>query len=97
MTITYSEFTANDPWAFTAEITGMSNGFLQVTLTGDNGDVIVVDNILQGSPMAPGTVKINGTETAVKGTVQINNSYKVVVDLTSETASYKGTSTNTLG
>lgn len=97
VTITYSEFTVNDPWAFTAEVTGMSNGFLQVTLTGDNGDVIVVDNILQGSPMAPGTVKINGTETAVKGTVQINNSYKVVVDLTSETASYKGTSTNTLG
>lgn len=96
VTITYSEFTANDPWAFEAEVTGQSGMFVQVTLTGDNGDVIVVDNIAAGSPMAPVTVKINGTETAVKGTVQIDNSAKVVVDLTSETASYKGTSKNAL-
>lgn len=97
VTITYSEFTVNDPWAFSAEKTGQSGMFyVQVTLTGDNGDVIVVDNIAQGSPMAPGTVIINGTETAVKGTVQIDNSGKVVVDLTSETASYKGTSKNSL-
>ena len=97
VTITYSEFTANDPWAFSAEVTGQSGMFyVQVTLTGDNDDVIVVDNLAQGSPMAPGTVIINGTETAVKGTVQIDNSGKVVVDLTSETASYKGTSKNSL-
>lgn len=96
VTITYSEFTANDPWAFEAEVTNQSGMFVQVTLTGDNGDVIVVENLAHGTPMAPGTVMINGTETAVKGTVQIDNSYKVVVDLTSETASYKGTSKNAL-
>lgn len=96
VTITYSEFTANDPWAFSAEVTGQSGFYVQVTLTGDNGDVIVVENLAQGSPMAPGTVKINGVDTAVKGTVQIDNSTKVVVDLTSETASYKGTSKNAL-
>lgn len=96
VTITYSEFTVNDPWAFSAEVTGQSGFYVQVTLTGDNGDVIVVENLAQGTPMAPGTVIINGTETAVKGTVQIDNSTKVVVDLTSETASYKGTSKNSL-
>lgn len=96
VTITYSEFTVNDPWAFSAEVTGQSDFYVQVTLTGDNGDVIVVDNLAAGSPMAPGTVKINGTETTVKGTVQIDNSYKVVVDLTSDVASYKGTSKNAL-
>lgn len=96
VTITYSEFTVNDPWAFSAEVTGQSGMFVQVTLTGDNGDVIVVENLAAGSPMAPGTVTINGKETTVKGTVQINNSYKVVVDLTSDVASYKGTSKNTL-
>lgn len=96
VTITYSEFTENDPWVFSAEVTDKSGFYVQVTLTGDNGDVIVVDNLAQGSPMAPGTVKINGTETAVKGTVQIDNSSKVVVDLTSDVASYKGTSTNAL-
>lgn len=96
VTITYSEFTVNDPWAFSAEVTGQSGFYVQVTLTGDNGDVIVVDNLAAGSPMAPGTVKINGTETTVKGTVQIDNSYKVVVDLTSDVASYKGTSKNSV-
>ena len=96
VTITYSEFTANDPWAFEAKVTNQSGFYVQVTLTGDNGDVIVVENLAHGTPMAPGTVMINGTETAVKGTVQIDNSYKVVVDLTSETASYKGTSKNTI-
>lgn len=96
VTITYSEFTVNDPWAFSAEVTAQSGMFVQVTLTGDNGDVIVVENLAHGTPMAPGTVMINGTETAVKGTVQIDNSYKVVVDLTSDVASYKGTSKNVL-
>ena len=96
VTITYSEFTVNDPWAFSAEVTGQSGFYVQVTLTGDNGDVIVVENLAQGTPMAPGTVIINGTETAVKGTVQIDNSYKVVVDLTSDVASYKGTSKNSV-
>ncbi|MBR2429551.1 MAG: hypothetical protein IKB15_06195 [Alistipes sp.] len=96
VTITYSEFAVNDPWTFSAEVTGKTGFYVQVTLTGDNGDVIVVDNIAMGSPMSPGTVKINGVDTAVKGTVQIDNSYKVVVDLASDVASYKGTSTNAL-
>lgn len=89
--------TIPNPWTFSAEITG-GNGFsgFTLTLTGDNGDVIVVSGIRAGSPVKVTSVTLKGNETEVTGSVQINGSYNVLVDITvtATGAHYQGTSSN---
>lgn len=89
--------TIPNPWTFSAAITG-GNGYsgFTLTLTGDNGDVIVVSGIRAGSPVNVTSVTLKGNETEVTGSVQINGSYNVVVDITvtATGAHYQGTSSN---
>lgn len=91
--------TIPNPWIFSADITG---GFpwsgLTLTLTGDNGDVIVVSGIIPGSPVKVTSVTLNGNATDVTGSVQINDTYNVVVDITvtATGAHYQGTSSNSV-
>ena len=84
-----------DPWTFRADITG-GNGFsgFTLTLTGENGHTIVVSGIRAGSAVRVSSVTLNGTATETSGTVQIDGSYKVVIDLNVGGVVYKGTSTN---
>lgn len=83
-----------DPWKFSAQLTRVGFSYT-LTLTGENGDTIVVSGIIPGDPVPVSSVKLNGTETATSGTVQIDaNSGKVIIDLIVGGVVYKGTSTN---
>ena len=92
--------TIPNPWTFSADITG-GNGWsgFTLTLTGDNGDVIVVSGIRAGSPVNVSSVTLNGNPTDVTGTVAINDATNVVVDITvtATGAHYQGTSSDTIG
>ena len=83
-----------DPWIFSAQLTRVGFSYT-LTLTGENGHTIVVSGIIPGDPVPVSSVKLNGTETATSGTVQIDaNSGKVIIDLIVGGVVYKGTSTN---
>lgn len=86
-----------DPWTFSADITG-GNGFIgfTLTLTGENGHTIVVSGIRAGDPVSVWSVILNGTATETSGKVQIDGTYKVIIDLTVGGVVYKGTSTNSI-
>lgn len=86
-----------NPWVFDAAITGGDgwSGFT-LTLTGANGDVIVVSGIRAGSAVDVSSVVLNDNSVGASGTVQIDNSYYVVVNLTINGSLYTGTSNNTI-
>lgn len=89
-----------DPWTFTGSLGagGYFTGYT-VTLTGDNGDVIVlnggikIDNMLWYKPTS---ATLNGQEVEVSGNgARINSStYQVELDITLGNRTYRGTSSN---
>lgn len=86
-----------NPWVFDAAIAG-GNGWsgFTLTLTGANGDVIVVSGIRAGSAVDVSSVVLNDNSVGASGTVQIDDSYYVVVNLTINGSLYTGTSNNTI-
>ncbi len=90
-----------DPWTFSGSL-GAGNflsGFT-VTLTGDNGDVIVLNGIKIDNLQwyKPTSATLNGQEVEVSGNgARINsNTYQVDLDITLGNRTYKGTSTNSV-
>ena len=89
-----------DPWTFSGSLGagGYFTGYT-VTLTGDNGDVIVlnggikIDNMLWYKPTS---ATLNGQEVEVSGNgARINSStYQVDLDITLGNRTYRGTSSN---
>lgn len=85
--------------SFSAEMTGGDYSNITVTLTGDNGDVMVISGLRAGGYSSISSVTLNGTETAVSGTAQINDSdLTVTVNLTvtGTGVKYTGTSTTSI-
>ncbi len=89
-----------DPWTFSGSL-GAGN-FLSgytVTLTGDNGDVIVLNGGIKIDNMQwykPTSATLNGQEVEVSGNgARINsNTYQVDLDITLGNRTYRGTSSN---
>ena len=89
-----------DPWTFSGSL-GAGNFFTgyTVTLTGDNGDVIVLNGgikIDNSQWYKPTSATLNGQEVEVSGNgARINsNTYKVDLDITLGNRTYRGTSSN---
>ena len=89
-----------DPWTFSGSL-GAGNFFAgyTVTLTGDNGDVIVLNGgikIDNTQWYKPTSATLNGQEVEVSGNgARINsNTYKVDLDITLGNRTYRGTSSN---
>ncbi|MBQ4499859.1 MAG: hypothetical protein II985_06465 [Alistipes sp.] len=82
--------------SFSAKMTGGSYASITVTLTGDNGDVMVISGLRAGGHSVISSVILNGTETAVSGTAQINDpDLTVTVNLTVTATGVKYTGTST--
>ena len=89
-----------DPWTFSGSL-GAGNFFTgyTVTLTGDNGDVIVLNGgikIDNSQWYKPTSATLNGQEVEVSGNgARINsNTYQVDLDITLGNRTYRGTSSN---
>ena len=89
-----------DPWTFSGSLGagGFFTGYT-VTLTGDNGDVIVLNGgikIDNSQWYKPTSATLNGQEVEVSGNgARINsNTYKVDLDITLGNRTYRGTSSN---
>lgn len=82
--------------SFSAEMTGGSYASITVTLTGDNGDVMVISGLRAGGYSSISSVILNDTVTEVSGTAQINDSdLTVTVNLTVTATGVKYTGTST--
>lgn len=101
VTITYTEESTDDtvvydPWAFEAKATGNPISGYTVTLTGDNGDVIVLTGVKFNSwGASSATLGGNAVEFTGNGAmIDTNNGGYVKVDITIGNTTYKGTSKN---
>lgn len=82
--------------SFSAKMTGGSYASITVTLTGDNGDVMVISGLRAGGYSSISSVILNDTVTEVSGTAQINDSdLTVTVNLTVTATGVKYTGTST--
>ena len=92
-----------DPWAFEATL-GAGNFFsgFTVTLTGTgaNKDVIILNGVkINDVNATPSSATINGNAVSeISGGARVDsNSYNVIIDVTLDGTTYRGTSSNTVG
>ena len=92
-----------DPWAFNATL-GAGNFFSGYTVTlagtGANTDVIILNGVkINDVNATPSSATINGNAVSeISGGARVDsNSYNVIIDITLDGTTYRGTSSNTVG